>query len=418
VTTTARASRLADLEHPLSITMWDFSWLERRWPGAGFEDPAATLDELTDRGYDAVRIDPYPHLVAADARREWELLPHWNQQTWGAPARTRVMLEPALTEFIALCAERDVRVALSSWFRQDTTDRRLSILTPDDLAQVWIATLSMVDQAGLLDHILYVDLVNEWPLRNFTRFLPPPPPPAPPDSERLRTSPEVTRWTNEALAAVRRSYPGLALCFSHAIGPEGYDPAEDLSGYDLLEPHVWMAGVTDFYERVGYSFSAFDPGDYERLVDRGERLYRERPEYWLRGLDRGIDGVAQRSLETGLPLVTTECWGVIDYKDWPLLSWDWAKELCSHGTHRASATGRWSAMATSNFCQPQFVGMWRDRHWHRELTEVIRSGSLPPPRSGHNTGSDRTVGAKSAPAAANSRFRGDSLAAEEGRDDR
>ncbi|MBN1791595.1 MAG: cellulase, partial [Bacteroidales bacterium] len=23
---------------PRAITMWDFSWLERRWPGAGYED--------------------------------------------------------------------------------------------------------------------------------------------------------------------------------------------------------------------------------------------------------------------------------------------------------------------------------------------------------------------------------------------
>ena len=21
-----------------AVTMWDFSWLERRWPGAGYED--------------------------------------------------------------------------------------------------------------------------------------------------------------------------------------------------------------------------------------------------------------------------------------------------------------------------------------------------------------------------------------------
>ena len=30
--------------HPLAITMWDFSWIERRWDGAGFEDWNAALD--------------------------------------------------------------------------------------------------------------------------------------------------------------------------------------------------------------------------------------------------------------------------------------------------------------------------------------------------------------------------------------
>ena len=379
MTEMVRTSLLDGLEHPLAITMWDFSWLERRWPGAGFEDPGSALDALRERGYDAVRIDAYPHLVAADAEREWELLPHWSQQIWGAPARTRVTVQPALTEFVELCAARGIRVGLSSWFRQDTTDRRLAILTPHDLAQVWIATLSHIARAGLLDQLLYVDLANEWPIRAFAPFIGPPQPPAPPDASPLRTSPVITDWTNRALACVREAYPDVPLCFSHAIGPEGYDRAEDVSAYDLLEPHVWMAGVTDFNDRIGYLFDGFDSGDYERLVERGERLYRERPEHWLSGLDDGIDVVARFSQLTDLPLVTTECWGVIDYKDWPLLAWDWVQELCEHGTRAASATGRWAAVATSNFCAPQFVGMWRDVRWHRELTDVIRSGSLPIP---------------------------------------
>ena len=54
---------------PLAITMWDFSWLERRWPGAGYEDWDAALDGLAERGYDAVRIDAYPHLVSVPTRR-------------------------------------------------------------------------------------------------------------------------------------------------------------------------------------------------------------------------------------------------------------------------------------------------------------------------------------------------------------
>ena len=55
--------------HPLALTMWDFSWLERRWPGAGYEDWDLALDELKARGYDGVRIDAYPHLIHADAGR-------------------------------------------------------------------------------------------------------------------------------------------------------------------------------------------------------------------------------------------------------------------------------------------------------------------------------------------------------------
>ena len=72
-----------------AIAMWDFSWLERRWPGAGYEEIPDVLQELKDRGYDTVRIDPFPHLYAVDPKRERELVPCWNQQTCCAPQLSR-----------------------------------------------------------------------------------------------------------------------------------------------------------------------------------------------------------------------------------------------------------------------------------------------------------------------------------------
>ncbi|MBM4057303.1 MAG: cellulase, partial [Planctomycetes bacterium] len=61
------------LPHPVGIAMWDFSWLERRWPGAGYEDWDVAVGELADRGYEAVRIDAYPHLISAHADADWTL---------------------------------------------------------------------------------------------------------------------------------------------------------------------------------------------------------------------------------------------------------------------------------------------------------------------------------------------------------
>src|ERR1700710_2352068 len=104
---------------PLAITMWDFSWLERRWPGAGYEDWDRALDELVERGYDAVRIDAYPHLVAADPGKLWQLQPVWDTQDWGAPTIVRVRVIPELHQFIRKCADRKLKVGLSRWFRQD-----------------------------------------------------------------------------------------------------------------------------------------------------------------------------------------------------------------------------------------------------------------------------------------------------------
>src|SRR5664279_6354560 len=126
------------VSEPYAITMWDFSWLERRWPGAGYEDWDRVLDELAERGYNAVRIDAYPHLVSAGAEDVWELLPQWTENTWGAQSVTNVRVLPELIEFISKAKDRNIGVALSTWFRQDRSDTRMRINTPQALAQVWI----------------------------------------------------------------------------------------------------------------------------------------------------------------------------------------------------------------------------------------------------------------------------------------
>lgn len=126
-------------ERPMAIAMWDFSWLERRWPGAGYEDWEQALDQLKLRGYDAVRIDAYPHLLAAGPDKEWTLKPEWDQQVWGAPAITRIdNIRDNLLEFISLCRDRGIVVGLSTWFRENVENIRMTITTPDQLADIWI----------------------------------------------------------------------------------------------------------------------------------------------------------------------------------------------------------------------------------------------------------------------------------------
>jgi hypothetical protein len=99
-------------------------------------------------------------------------------------------------------------------------------------------------------------------------------------------------------------------------------------------------------------------------------------EHWKKSLTSLIQNLADWSRATGLPLVTTECWAIVNYKDWPLLDWGWVKELCAHGVEEAVKTGRWTGIATSNFCGPQFRGMWRDVDWHQRLTKRIRESAF------------------------------------------
>lgn len=354
-------------QHPLAITMWDFSWLERRWPGAGYEDWDQALTELKARGYDAVRIDAYPHLVQAGATRTWELLPHWWFQDWGAASRCRVQVQPHLNEFIRRCAAHGICVGLSSWFRQDLDNTRMKLTSPALLGAAWKATLDSIASEGLLGQILYVDLCNEFPLDVWAPYTP---------KGLSRATPEGVRWMKEPIDLLRAAYPQLDYTFSFTSEYQSYEK-QDVSMLDFLELHLWMTHFSDFYKQVGYAYERYDLKGYDNLALNGERIYRANPGHWQSRLDYGVDFLAKWSEVARKPLITTECWSLVDYKDAPMLPWDYLLELCERGTRRAAATGRWIAIATSNFCGPQFRGMWREIAWHRRLTDVIHAARLP-----------------------------------------
>jgi len=366
-------ARLRRLTRPLAITMWDFSWLERRWPGAGYEDWDRALDELQERGYDAVRIDAYPHLIAHDAGREWELVSDstWKVWDWGSPGRIKVTPLRPLESFIAKCRERRIEVALSTWFRQDTGNVRLGIAGPEALAEIWWRTLECLQRAGLSQELLSVDLCNEFPGDKWAPFFK-----NGTDSAWDGTTDRAVAYMRAAVAHFKREETDLPCTVSFA----GCDVSQrvDWSFLDFLEPHIWMAQANSgFYDAVGYWYQGNDTSGLEAIAARAEPLYRSDPAKWQDFLRRRIAVWAETSRRVDRPLMTTECWGPVDYKDWPGLDWGWVKELCEVGTREAAATGRWFALATSNFCGPQFHGMWRDVAWHRRLTDVIHRATLP-----------------------------------------
>jgi hypothetical protein len=251
----------------------------------------------------------------------------------------------------------------------------MKIDSPVKMAEYWINTLGLIDKAGLLETIFYVDLCNEWPGDLWTPY--------------FQNDPPEHTWTywhteksmdfmHQAIAGVRAAFPDLPYCFSFTGGNPDLYAQKDLSFFDLLEHHTWLAQINEgeFDKAVGYTYDRFTPDAYDRLTENHEKIYLDRREYWKENLLREINRVGGAAEQAGLPLVTTECWGLVDFKDWPRLKWDIVKELCELGVCAAASVGQWAAIATSNFCSPQFVGMWRDIPWHRRLTDVIKQSII------------------------------------------
>lgn len=361
------AKKLFKTEEPFAITMWEFSWIERRWSGAGYEDWDRALEELTDRGYNAVRIDAFPHLVAKDIDRVWTLNPVWNTQVWGSPAVNRICLKEDFREFLRACRRHHVRVGLSTWFRQDVDHSEMDVRTPEDLAGIWIKTLRYIEEWGEMDNILYVDLCNEFPHICWAPFLR--------VKEKIAVDTELSvAWMKAASAAFKKAYPDMPMTFSFAL--HQFPETMDVSYLDFLEPHIWVTNQSDFYQKVGYDYERFDDIGYTNVALNAEREFREHRSDYEDALIKGIMSVTRWAKNSGKPLVTTECWSLTDYKDGPLLNWDWILDLNRLGVETAISTGCWAGMATSNFCGPQFVGMWREKLWHKELTDQIKHSRM------------------------------------------
>lgn len=358
-----------------AITMWDFSWLERRWDGADYEDWDIALDELVERGYNAIRIDAYPHLLAENPTKKWMLKEVWNQQVWGSPDMNEVQIQPFLNQFLLKCRERDIKVGLSSWYREDIDNIRMKLTAPAILADCWMKTLKSIEQDGLLDTILYVDLCNEFPGNLWAPWFAKKYPKVGWGRWFMKDSLE---WMQQSLQPLKTGYPDMPFIYSFDTEDVSVYEQADISFLDFYEHHIWMAQQNsgEFYKLVGYDYGRFSPEGYKNLARNGERIYKERPQYWQNLLTTRIKQMADIARKHRRPLITTECWGIVDYKDWPLLKWDWVKELCTLGTITAAETGMWVGISTSNFCGPQFAGMWRDIKWHQELTSIIRSAKL------------------------------------------
>ena len=356
-----------NLSYPQANAMWDFSWIERRYTGADYADWDLVLDELKERGYDAVRIDAFPHLVSIDPGKEWLLVPEWSVHDWGSPGNVKVQIQPNLNIFIEKCAERDLKVMLSTWWRKDKDESVKLINSPAKLARAWKYTLDTIKDAGLIENILFVDLCNEYPHPDWPKFLP----------ENYKTDfshKDYKPWMKDSIELLKNEYPQMPFTFSF-FGDEWLKKDDSLPYLDLLEIHIWVANFSNFEQELNYTWEPHNNLEYN-LIQEAESLYYAKEDYWKSKLMEGINFSIEASENMGLPIITTESWGPITYKDWPLLNWKWVKEICEFGVVEASKSGRWASMCTSNFCGPQFKGMWDDIKWHRKLTDIIHNSPM------------------------------------------
>jgi hypothetical protein len=379
---------------PVAIAMWDFSWILRHHRLGEFENWDKALDELAGRGYNAIRMDAMPHLVAPDAsgritEEYYFKKDSWKPALWGNDYSVRFRPREALLEFLPKCYARGIHAGLATWFPGPVQRFR----EPDGLLRAWQGTLSFLEGHGLLDRVLYVDVLNEYPMwhgfdwlkkgveerADLKNFRASHPDVHVPDLETIgrqgRFNPLQKQFFNDfltgLLTTLKKQWPRLDFFASLDSGMPL--DAIDLSAFGALDYHIWFHHHQEM-GRAGLSRISAMPNDndFEAAYADLKRFWagnRARMIEWMTGRIQAISAAAAKH---GIPCGNTEGWGPIFWIDAPSLDWEWTKESAEICVDVALANG-YKFICTSNFTHPQFRGLWEQVQWHRKMTARIRA---------------------------------------------
>ena len=287
-----------------------------------------------------------------------------------------------------------MHAGLSTWFIDHGTGRPAMFKGVDDFVRTWHETLTFIRQHGLMDVVCYVDLLNEYPMAHGFAWLDREidargsverfkenhpdaniPPEAAFESGRLFNDVQVRfyqEFMRESIDRLKAAWPELDFFASET----GRDVPQDYSNFDAIDKHFWFVHHEGLARDTGFKRMTRNKPD-----DRGFReTYRKglvhwdahKPEYasWMEGRIRRMAGIGR---EHGVPVGNTEGWGAVFWEDNPTIDWRFIREAAEISVPLAVRHG-YKFICTSNFTCPQFIGMWEDVGWHREMTGLIRSG--------------------------------------------
>ena len=369
----------------LAMACWDYSWLTRREGRANeYRDLEQVFAGLAERGYNLLRIDPFPHLLArADTgliSDRFDVLPEGRDLRRGAAVPVQVQPRRMLPELLRRARQYGIRLWLSSWFVPDTQARRSFVRRPRDFIRVWTETLSFIEQEGFIDQVLAVDLCHEFPLAPWAHgaqrriFNSHPLNPLPP---RLAWSASVARRVEEYLLEVPRTlrtlHPSILFGVSMAAGQDTNVRQLDTSELDFIDQHLWLSDDPRFRLASADLLRHAPLALGERLQGRvAAMLYRSRQTQWVERLRRRLNEQTEFGRLRRLVPVLGE--GYVRQGNESTLDWDWVRLVSEHTVLSALDEGV-QVVSTGLHARPHSPGFWDDVAWHQRMTALIRDNA-------------------------------------------
>jgi hypothetical protein len=251
----------------------------------------------------------------------------------------------------------------------------------------------------MLEQILYVDLLNEYPLWHGFEWLT-----AKLDalsgkqdttgmdpdrhlqevgtgqSQKKKYNPAQEKFyrefMKETIKQLKGKWPRLDFFASLSHSSDVPWQEMDFSEFAALDSHIWFVHHEEFGRSTGY---------YSRMHsssnDTGfEEVHKAIRAYWsahrkelISWMESEIRQRSEISRKYNMACGNTEGWGTITWYEHPSLDWEFIKDSAEICTDLSLKYG-FRFICTSNFTHPYFPSLWKDVAWHRKITDKIRNG--------------------------------------------
>lgn len=365
----------------LTIAMWDYAYFGRHRPGQSMADYPAVLSALAERGYNCVRIDPFPQLEGyLEHPERVYAFPGGGRPyvPWGWNDDFEMAAGTTVIEFVEEVRRQGLNMILSAWWMtKGMPPEAITVTRLDQGAELFAKLLETWKQRFGFEGLVYVDLCNEMPYF-IDGFLE--------DARRevglewysgQRFTPEQAAWLaaqiNPALGLLQRAFPELRFTISMHGDTRWLDVAVQC---DCLDVHFYADADPRWKVRTrfgDFKSQLFTSRDWH--AEFSERWRKSRP-CWpqFRARQRAkMEAFAGWAQQQGMPLTTTEGWAAWyvdhapDYDLQPLIAWsEWAVE--------DAVDCRFWGWTAHSYIQPQYGPLWDDVSWHQRMTSAFLNG--------------------------------------------
>ncbi|MCC5846279.1 MAG: hypothetical protein JJU05_18680 [Verrucomicrobia bacterium] len=369
---------------PLTISMWDFSWLKGHHAGGPYEDLGQRVEEAAERGYNTLRIDCFPsHILEGKSTfkkkfGQSSIIPCWGDTL---VSHEQNVLEK-VAELAEHCRKHGIWLGLDSWDKAHMIGHTNPVDPQDEektfrgFSQTWVKAIRLMREEGILERAVWIAPMNEVPhyaSRNLSSVRTA----GKKDADEGETSFEskedelnvifnrINHWMGEAI----REEVGperIPLSYS-SLGAEHYGKRlTDI--YDVVDVHFMPNAIgrssTRFDEMENWDLKQFSDEWQAACRENYKEMIARTREYFTRAMDRCTTDSGKK-----LVPIVTESFGPCYFPDHAVVDWTWYK-LYNSDAARVIASMPYAGTTLSNYAEPLFR-LWEDADWHRNSNLYI-----------------------------------------------